>query len=425
MKKNSPNPFGGNALLKKRCSVLDSWRQNKFTLFYLSIFIFIISLAGCKKEMVGNQTGLDQSGNKSGLVTTTPKLPAAFKEKLANLKKAVNSNPRMKQMFADHLSNLDPQYRQMALDALNASEASCNDNTMLNQWLDYRLQSWDSDVIFYVQYTDMLNLPLNYTYFFENRSENQSFGVKGQYTKILTKTFKDLKRFWNIRSDNMVLVGMHGSMMQDRAKLIKTYNIIYEIPLPDAEYYADLVIELLQYFPQYENGNHPIFTFNAFSSPGGNFPQPIGMIPPKIVMGDGIMEGYTAIGFGDVAPQAILAHEYGHQIQFQLNLFEDEQSPEATRRTELMADAYSAYYLSHARGATMQWKRVKLFLQVFFNIGDCGFHSNGHHGTPTQRMAAAEWGYSVANNAQKQGHILTAEAFTSLFEAELPRILMN
>ena len=33
--------------------------------------------------------------------------------------------------------------------------------------------------------------------------------------------------------------------------------------------------------------------------------------PDKIVMGDGIMAGYEALGFGDIAPQAIYAHEFG------------------------------------------------------------------------------------------------------------------
>ena len=191
-----------------------------------------------------------------------------------------------------------------------------------------------------------------------------------------------------------------------------------------AEFWADLILEALDLVPQYRNGDHPIFTFNAFAQPSFNFP-PFGIIPEKIIMGDGIMEAYTGIGFDDVAPQAILAHEFGHHIQFQLGLFGNVPSPEATRRTELMADAYSAYYLSHARGASMQWKRVKQFLQVFFNIGDCGFTSNGHHGTPTQRMAAAEWAYNVANNAQKQGHILTAGEFTALFEAQLPELITH
>ena len=189
-----------------------------------------------------------------------------------------------------------------------------------------------------------------------------------------------------------------------------------------AEFYADLIIRLLKIVPQYRNGNHPIFTFNAFAQSSFTYP-PVGVIPPKIVMGDGIVDAYNAIGYGDVASQAILAHEYGHQIQFQLNLFGSEDSPEATRRTELMADSYSSYYLSHSRGASMQWKRVRQFLQVFLNIGDCGFTSNGHHGTPTQRLAAAEWGYSVADNAQKQGHILTSQNFTALFEAQLPTLV--
>ncbi|UOQ68724.1 hypothetical protein [Hymenobacter volaticus] len=88
-----------------------------------------------------------------------------------------------------------------------------------------------------------------------------------------------------------------------------------------------------------------------------------------------------------------------------------------------MADAYSAYYLSHARGAAMQWKRVQQFLQVFVNIGDCAFNSTGHHGTPTQRLAAAQWGYELANNAQKQGHILSTQEFARLFELELARLV--
>ena len=109
--------------------------------------------------------------------------------------------------------------------------------------------------------------------------------------------------------------------------------------------------------------------------------------------GDGILAGYGAVGFGDVAPQAIYAHEFAHHIQNQNDYFNDPLAtqgdpPEQTRYTELMADAYSAYYLTHKRGATMNRKRVEQFLQVFFQIGDCAFDNPGHHGTPNQRMAA-------------------------------------
>jgi hypothetical protein len=66
----------------------------------------------------------------------------------------------------------------------------------------------------------------------------------------------------------------------------------------------------------------------------------------------------------------------------------------------------------------MNRKRVEQFLQVFFQIGDCQFTSSGHHGTPIQRMRAAQFGFDVADQAQKQGHILTSDQFHDLFVAE-------
>lgn len=219
--------------------------------------------------------------------------------------------------------------------------------------------------------------------------------------------FPNRRGYYYFVRDELEMIGMSFICYKDAAGLL-----------------ADDVLYLLNAFPQLRNGDHPIFSFNAITIPSIDFPG-IGILPPKIIMGDGIMEGYSAIGFGDVAPQTILAHEFGHQVQFQLNVFTDEYTPEETRRTELMADAYSAYYLSHARGASMQWKRVKQFLQVFFNIGDCSFTNPGHHGTPSQRMAAAEWAYNLANGAQRQGQILSSQNFTALFEAALPQILLN
>jgi hypothetical protein len=309
--------------------------------------------------------------------------------------------------------------------AVNAiAPTTCNDNTALNQWLGQQLTDWDNDIFFFAIVTGMLDFPTYDALLFENSSANQYNGVNGEYTQRVNKTFKDLKRFWNIQSDGIISAGMHGSMLRKRDKVIRIDMILYGDSPSVAAFYADLIISLLHDVPQYRNGDHPIFTFNSFAQSSFYFSS-YGIVPAKIIMGDGIMQAFTGIGYDDVAPQAILAHEYGHQIQFQLGVFGGISSPEATRRTELMADAYSAYYLSHARGASMQWKRVKQFLQVFFNIGDCQFTSDGHHGTPTQRMAAAEWAYSVANDAQKQGHILTSQEFTALFEVQLTEILTH
>ena len=350
-------------------------------------------------------------------------LTSASLEKLRQLRASLPAGLEAKlQQRSALLLKTDPQYQDLVRRALAVEPTACNSNTPLNGWLGQELADWNRQIIRYVLTFAMLDLPAYDALVFENSSANQYFGVNGEYTQRLTKAFKDLQRFWNIQSADMVMIAMHGNMLRDRAKIIRTYVAVFEVDPATAGILADIVVELTNTVPQYRAGNHPIFTFNAFALEGFNYP-PYGDIPDKIVMGDGIMAAYTGIGYGDVAPQAILAHEFGHQIQFQLGLFGSIESPEATRRTELMADAYSAYYLSHARGAAMQWKRVQQFLQVFFNIGDCAFTNDGHHGTPTQRMAAAQWGYSLADNAQKQGYILTSQEFARLFDAQLPQLI--
>lgn len=394
-------------------------KTNKLLVTAVAV-IFAFSL-GCKKESSNLNLGdaaLSEASTRSSTIldpATQRKLAALYAKIPADARRKVSGESKVK-------LELHPEYRDIILKTLKLEESSCNDNTASSQWLDQQLADWNSTIIDYVLTTAMLDLPTYDALLFENSSANQKFGADGQYTQKLTKAFKDLKRFWNIQAENIVLAPMHGTMLTDRARLLRTYKAAFGLNDASANYYADFVLAIVDAYPQLRGGDHPMFSFNAFAQSTFSFP-PYGVIPDKIIMGDGIMDAFAAIGYADVAPQAILAHEFGHHIQFDLNLFGNASGPEATRRTELMADAYAAYYLSHARGASMQWKRVQLFLNVFFNIGDCSFTSDGHHGTPTQRMAAARWGYDVANKAQKQGHILTAQEFTRQFEAQLPRLI--
>jgi hypothetical protein len=394
--------------------------MKKFKLLLPAIaFSFILSTS-CKKDMRPDATApatiQTESINAKNTNLTSAQLKARLDKALSLLpagqKERLITNRAI--LFEQH-----PEYRDFVRRSLNLIPTPCNSNTLMRLWLNQELADWDDELFDILIGTGMYYFPLYDAIFFANTSANQYFGVNGEYSQRLTKTFKDLKRFWNIQSDGIILAAMHGNMLLDRDRVIRIDRILYGDSQEEAEFWADLVLEILDFYPEYRNGDHPIFTFNAFADRAFDFP-PYGRVPQKIVMGDGIMQAFTGIGFGDVAPQAILAHEFGHHIQFQLNLITTPRTPEGTRRTELMADAYAAYFLSHSRGASMQWKRVKQFLEVFFNIGDCAFTDNGHHGTPTQRMAAAEWAYNVANDAQKQGHILTAQQFTALFEAQLP-----
>jgi hypothetical protein len=262
---------------------------------------------------------------------------------------------------------------------------------------------------------------------FETEATPQFFGYTGEYTHRLTKTERDLKRFWDIASANIQLVGMHGTMLLDVDRVARVYETAFTIdgqPIPHdlALQLAGIVRDALLASVTMDGGNYPLFSFNAFAV----FGDP--SIPDKIVMGDGVMESYKEIGFDDVAPEAIYAHEFGHHVQFQKGYFDDPLATtgdpaEQTRYLELMADAFGAFYLTHKRGAALNRKRVAQFLEVYFNVGDCAFDNPGHHGTPNQRMRAANFAFNLADQAQKQGHIPTADEFHAAFVAAYPDLI--
>jgi hypothetical protein len=267
----------------------------------------------------------------------------------------------------------------------------------------------------------------------ESYPDAQEFGYDGDFTNVMLRTERDVKRFWDIPSDDILLLAMKGTMLQDEARVAVVFQNFFvdgdgsAITPAEAAEYAARVHELILQAETLDGGDDPLFSLNAFafSAPG---------IQDRIVMGDGVLEGYGAIGFGDVAPQAIYAHEFAHHIQFENEYFSEvpptypggpapTTQAEFTRYTELMADAMAAYYLTHARGAALNKHRVAKFLSAFFQIGDCAFTNPGHHGTPLQRMRAAEFGFAIADQAQKQGHILTSEQFHDLFVDAYPELI--
>jgi len=268
----------------------------------------------------------------------------------------------------------------------------------------------------YAHYADYL--PVYDAIYFQSTATPQYFGYYGEFTKAVTKAERDVKRFWDIPSSELQVVAMHGTMLLDAERVYRTY-ILLGFPPATAAAYTKVVTESLAASTTMNGGNYAFWTFNAVSYREEGFTD-------KIVMGDGILEAYAAIGYGDVAPAAIFAHEFAHQIQFENEYFEDlgeVTQAEATRYSELMADAAAAYYLTHKRGGALNQKRVTQFLQVFYQIGDCAFTNDGHHGTPNQRMAAAEFGFRLADEAQKQGHILTSEEFHAAFLAYYPTLI--
>jgi hypothetical protein len=250
-----------------------------------------------------------------------------------------------------------------------------------------------------------------------------TFGARGEFTHTVTKTFKDLRSFWDIPSADVELVPGHGRSMLDSEVDYRVFTAMYGAAPGPSRVSADLVARELN-SAALGYGDLPLFTFNAYAAPGGEDIPGYGMSHRRIAFGDGVLDGFAKIGLDDVAPQAILAHEFGHQIQYSDGLMRnDPPAPEASRWAELMADSFSAYFLTHARGASMNWKRVNDFGQMFYQLGDCGFSAAGHHGTPNQRTRSALWASELADTVLPRGHILPARTFAGLFAAQYPQLI--
>lgn len=318
--------------------------------------------------------------------------------------------------------NVESRWTAARNTAIDPGDYVCTD-TALSAYVDQQLAGVDPILLLILLLTGVLDFPTYDALLFETEATPQYFGRNGEYDNKVTHTMRDLRRFWDIRSDDINLVAMHGSMLRDVDRVTRTVGFLYGVEGDEARELAVSLMELAEMLPG--GSDNPIYTFNAFAFTAEGETDPvIREIPDKIIMGDGILQGMAAVGLDEFAPKSILAHEYGHHVQYEKGLFDSPLTgPEATRRTELMADAFSTYFLTHARGQALNAKRVLGSARSFYEVGDCSFSSNGHHGTPNQRLASATWASDLASAARPQGHILPSLQFASQFENKLPELV--
>lgn len=270
--------------------------------------------------------------------------------------------------------------------------------------------------------TDPLARDIYGTYINLNRSlalsntEQQYFGPNGEHTKLVEKRIRELERFWDMAGELQVK-GQHSATLNDR-DLIAAY--FYDL-LMDDRYWEDAYIMADEYINL--NKQSPLLPESPLLASDGftNYNK-------TILIGDGLVKLLSETGIDpQIIWSGILAHEWAHQIQLNhARPWYNSEPPflEApVVETELEADFFAAYFLTHKRGATYNWKRVELFLNLFFQGGDCNTENPEHHGTPQQRMLASRRGYELAENAQKKGHILTPEEVHAAFKKVLPQLL--
>lgn len=129
-----------------------------------------------------------------------------------------------------------------------------------------------------------------------------------------------------------------------------------------------------------DDPTNPGSTYNAISYSTG-----------KIYYGYAIYYDAKSKG-GDIVNAMILAHEYGHQLQYAYNLPTVTES--TARSSELEADGFAGYYLRRPAGYNKtNFSEIAAAYEFAQSIGDYYTTDPGHHGTPPQRRSAVRLGF--------------------------------
>lgn len=387
----------------------------------LSLVALILFMAGCSAD---REDKLSQNPNNSELeAMKAQKALAEFIETqkaypIYNKYMGVENNQAMNKTSVDESflsKNADYNFNNLLRDMSTGYSSYDCAPTDINAYVDEITDDWTNAE--WAAYYNWGFLAFDYHFIYDKgEGGKEYYGSSGDYTNAVNRTFNSLNKFWDPDA-TILLFGAHGKFFSDTSLIIDLFEKYRDFSIinpatTDAQIASfSLYIKALFGTSGFESYTHPLLTFNAFAADDNSYYG----IHKKIVMGDGVQQAYDDLGYSDVASQAILAHEYGHQVQF-LEGVPFVYSPTGTRYTELMADALAAYYLTHKRGGTLNWKRVQEFLGIFFDIGDCSFNYAGHHGTPNQRMRAAKFGYDVAVATMKKGQIMSASDFIDLFD---------
>ena len=118
----------------------------------------------------------------------------------------------------------------------------------------------------------------------------------------------------------------------------------------------------------------------------------------------GSSQGYGRT-IGDFAVAYIVAHEYAHEVQDELGLFE-RQGQIPTMAFELQADCYAGTWAKSAyQENRLEDGDVQEALDAALAVGDFDASNPGHHGTPEQRAAAWNRGFDAGDPSACSGYV--------------------
>ncbi|MGW4487593.1 hypothetical protein ACWEOE_27560 [Amycolatopsis sp. NPDC004368] len=239
----------------------------------------------------------------------------------------------------------------------------------------------------------------------ETEQTAEPFGTDGQYTARATAAANKLRSFWDIDAQDIQFVPWKGTDLADPAKMTRTFAIGFS-PVRAAQATV-LTRKVLADLPVFQNGANPLLTLNSYAVPAGY------MGGRRVVLGDGELDTMRMLGVDDVSVEAILGHEFGHQVNFA-----NDNNP-ADESSEMGPDAYGGYFTAHAEGMAFDATLQQHVGNLNADIGSC----NRNHGTPEQRRAAGQWGADQATSQADPNEIVSSTKMIAAFKDEYPVIM--
>ena len=146
-----------------------------------------------------------------------------------------------------------------------------------------------------------------------------------------------------------------------------------------------------------DDPSSPSSTYNAISYGSG-----------KIYYGYAIYNDAKTKSSDNIVNAMILAHEYGHQLQFKNAL--PSVKEQTARSSELEADGFAGYYLRKPAGFNKSnFSQIAAAYEFAAAIGDNLVNDPRHHGTAPQRRTAVRLGFLLGE------YTLTVKSFDSNF----------
>lgn len=339
------------------------------------------------------------------LAEITAELPADWHSRLLQAR----ADSRVGDEVVDQLEN-----------AINPADYTCGP-TSIDGYVSRIISGVPDDTLFVLALVGIFEFPTYDAIYFGKAGKGYRLG--GKPGRQLNKSFGGLQKFWDIKSKNIDLMGMQPTLVANKARVAKVAKVVYKIKQKKADKFAKSVVKLVKSSGKLKKGRNPIFSLNAVAFTGkGVKNKRLRRVGDRIVFGSGMIKAYKSLGYAKFGPRAVLAHEFGHHIQFDRKLINSSLEPaEAGRRVELMADSFATYFVGHRKGLDASTTGRRQSVESFRLVGDCVFDDPSHHGTPNQRAAAATYGLSLADASGKA--VRKGRSVGVSFDAKLPQLV--